>query len=117
LAKETWFDLLAFVPRRQLGQIVPQIGNRQFTGIAQSFLHNYGQITLGHIRICRPRDLDANGHPRLEVWPIFSDYEHLDDFWRTLSRELILPTADVPMPGNINDFLSLRIRFTHLFQS
>jgi hypothetical protein len=46
--------MLEFVPRRRLGQIVPQIGDRQFAGIAQSFLHNYGRITLANIYITGP---------------------------------------------------------------
>jgi hypothetical protein len=47
--------MLAFMSRRQLSQIVPQIGDRQFARIAQSFLHNYGQITLANIYITGPR--------------------------------------------------------------
>jgi hypothetical protein len=48
--------MLAFVPRprHQLGQSLPQIGNRQFASITQSFLHNYGQITLANISITGP---------------------------------------------------------------
>jgi hypothetical protein len=46
--------MLEFVPHRRLGQIVPQIGDRQFAGIAQSFLHNYARITLANIHIIVP---------------------------------------------------------------
>jgi hypothetical protein len=46
--------MFAFVPRRRVGQIVPQIGDRQFAGIAQSFLHNYARITLANIHIIVP---------------------------------------------------------------
>jgi hypothetical protein len=46
--------MLEFVPRHQLGEIVPQIGDRRFAGIAQSFLHNYGRITLANIDITGP---------------------------------------------------------------
>jgi hypothetical protein len=38
--------MLEFVGRRQLGQIVPQVGDRRFARIAQSFIHNYGRFTL-----------------------------------------------------------------------
>jgi hypothetical protein len=54
MSKETWFDMLEFVGRHQLGQIVPQIGDRRFAGIAQPFLHNYGRITLANICISGP---------------------------------------------------------------
>jgi hypothetical protein len=54
LSKETWFDMLEFVGRHQLGQLVPQIGDRQLAGIVQSFLHNYGRITLGNVCISHP---------------------------------------------------------------
>jgi hypothetical protein len=54
MSKETWFDMLEFVGRRQLGKLVPQIGDRRFAGIAQSFLHNYGRITLANIFIFGP---------------------------------------------------------------
>jgi hypothetical protein len=47
--------MLAFLQRRQLGQIVPQIGDRRFARIAQSFLHNFGRITLANIYITGPR--------------------------------------------------------------
>jgi hypothetical protein len=42
------------VPRRQLGQIVPKIGDRKFAWIVQAFLHNYGRITLASIHITGP---------------------------------------------------------------
>jgi hypothetical protein len=48
--------MLGFVGRRQLGQIVPEVGDRRFAGIAQSFLHNYGHITLANIYITGPGD-------------------------------------------------------------
>jgi hypothetical protein len=106
--------MLAFLPRHQLGQIVPQIGDRRFAGIAQSFLHKYGQITLGNIWIYGPDEyVNANGHLEVDVWPKFAHCN--EEPWRTISRELVLP--NVPMPENINDFLFLRIRFAHdIFQ-
>jgi hypothetical protein len=104
--------LLAFVPRHQLGQIVPQIGDRRFAGIAQSFLHDEvdNKVTLGNIWINGPREFDVNGHPSLRVWP---KYWYAKP-WRTISEQLVLPAADLPMPENIKDFVSLRIRFTYI---
>jgi hypothetical protein len=96
------------VPRRQLGQIVPQLG-RQFAGIVQPFLHNYGQITLNNIRLKPPCELDAIRRPKLEVTPKYPS--RFDEPWRTISRQLDMPAADVPMPENIKDFMSLIIRF------
>jgi hypothetical protein len=46
--------MLTFVGRRQLGQLVTEVGDRRFAGIAQSFLHNYGRITLENICISGP---------------------------------------------------------------
>jgi hypothetical protein len=107
---------LGFVPRHQLGQIVPRIGDRQFAGIAQSFLHDEvdNKVTLGNIWIYRPCDLDANGHPQLRVWPKYGWYAKP---WRTISQQLVLPASDVPMPENIKDFVFLRIRFAFAYIS
>jgi hypothetical protein len=57
--------VLPFVPRRQLVEIVKQLGDRQFTKILQFFLTQVGQITLGHLRIVAPRKND--GGPIVEV--------------------------------------------------
>jgi hypothetical protein len=64
--------MLTFVPRRQLGQLVPQIGDRRFAGIAQSFLHNYGHITLDNVCISGP------GHPLIQ--PAVVVPENVKDF-------------------------------------
>jgi hypothetical protein len=108
LAKETWFDMLAFVPRRQLGQI-----GRQFIRIVQPFLHNYGQITLGNIWINPPRESDLTCGPRLQIAQGYAQW--YAEPWGTLSRQLVW-TADLPMPENVKDFLSLEIRFACIFQ-
>jgi hypothetical protein len=42
------------VPRRQLGNIASENGDRQFTSILQSFLHEYGNITLRPMKIIYP---------------------------------------------------------------
>jgi hypothetical protein len=112
LAKETWFDLLAFVPRRQLGQIVSRIG-RQFARIVQPFLYNYGHITLGNILISSPRESDLARRPTFQVAQSFAQW--YAEPWGTLSRQLVWP-ADVSMPENIKDFISLEIRFTSIFR-
>jgi hypothetical protein len=106
LAKETWFDLLTFVPRGQLGQIVPEIGDRRFAGIVQPFLHNYREITLGNIRIDRPRPKkeDASGRLDLRAWPKSTEWYHQGGH-----ENLVLP--DMEMPINIKDFLMIRLRF------
>jgi hypothetical protein len=62
-----------FVRRRQLGQIVPQIGDRRFAGLVQPFLHNYGRITLANICITGP------GH-RL-IHPAVEIPENVNNFW------------------------------------
>jgi hypothetical protein len=42
LPTENWADLLPFVPRRQLVEIVKQLGDRQFAKILQFFLTEVG---------------------------------------------------------------------------
>jgi hypothetical protein len=102
--------LLAFVPRHQLGQIVPQIGDRQFARIVQPFLHNYAQITLGNIEINRPVADEyptATGRPQLQLWPKYANWN--DEPWYTLSPQMILP--DVPISENIRDFHHISILY------
>jgi hypothetical protein len=72
ISKETWFDMLTFVGRRQLGQLVPEVGDRRFAGIAQPFLHNYGRITLENICISGP------GHRLIQ--PAVEVPENVKDF-------------------------------------
>jgi hypothetical protein len=98
LPKETWFDLLAFVPRHQLGEIAPQVGDRKFAVILQSFLHNYGQITLDNIWIGRPRPKDR----RLYVRSWSKSYDRIH-------ANLELP--DVELPKNIKNFLMIELGF------
>jgi hypothetical protein len=84
--------VLAFVPRIQLGCAVAQIGNRQFAGIIQPFLHGFGKITLGKMSII-PQN-------------VFSD--------QTMVR--VRPNAatnmpDWPMPKNIKNFWEIQLKF------
>jgi hypothetical protein len=64
---ENWHDLLAFVPRPQLGLIVPQIGDRQFASIIQPFLHEIGEITIGKMRIIKPRVGVPSDRPMISI--------------------------------------------------
>jgi hypothetical protein len=54
-----------------------------------------------------PREEDATLRPIVQVTEKCAVF--LDEPWRTICQELVLP--DVPMPTNIKDFLSLRIGF------
>jgi hypothetical protein len=40
-----------FLPRPQLGEFVPQVGNWYFASKAQFYLHEYGQITLAYLQV------------------------------------------------------------------
>jgi hypothetical protein len=94
---------LEFVPRRQLGQCVPQIGDRKFASIVQKFLHEYGEISIYHIEIVAPYEEDPSGsRPRV----------------RTLQNHspLRFEMAEAQMPANITNFKTLELRFaTHFF--
>jgi hypothetical protein len=91
LPQENWNDLAEFVPRSQLGQIVPQIGDRHFAWIIQSFLHEFGQISLGKFQIVFPTDGNAPG--------IKSD------------RNIGWPLPALPMPSNIANFKKIDLWF------
>jgi hypothetical protein len=106
LPLENWTDLLPSVPRRQLVQLLFQLGDRQFASILQFFLTEVGQITLGHLRIVAPRENDPNGGgPVVEVRKGLSDWEwtHPPDM------ETNLPEG--PMPKNVNNFKRIELRF------
>jgi hypothetical protein len=91
LPQENWNDLAEFVPRRQLGQIVPQIGDRHFAWIIQSFLHEFGQITLGKFQIVFPIDGNAPGIKS--------------------NGNIGWPLAAVQMPSNIANFNEIHLWF------
>jgi hypothetical protein len=100
---ETWFDWLEFVPRHQLGQIVPKIGDRKFASIIQKFLHEYGEIMIDYIQIVAPYEEDPDGpHPRVRAWQNHS--------------ALRFEMADVEMPVNIKNFKYLELRFAPHFR-
>jgi hypothetical protein len=102
---ETWYDWLEFVPRHQLGKIVPEIGDRKFASIIQKFLHQYGEITIDRIQIVAPYEEDPNGpHPRVRAWK---------DYPTPLRFEM----AEAQMPANINNFNKFELRFAIYFFS
>jgi hypothetical protein len=88
--------MLAFVPRQQLGKIVPKIGDRRFASILQKFLHQYGEIMINHIQIVAPYE-DPSGHPRVRA------------------RQLRFKMAKAQMPANIKNFKCFELRFATYF--
>jgi hypothetical protein len=94
---ENWHDLLAFVPRSQLGNVVAQIGDRQFAHIIQSFLHDEArEITFGKMEIIPPQQNVSSDQPMVRVW--LNDATNIPDW---------------PMPGNIKDFKEINLRYTY----
>jgi hypothetical protein len=93
--------MLAFVPRYQLGKIVPKIGDRKFASIVQKFLHEYGEITIDRIQIVVPYEEDPGGHPRVRAWQ--------NNFW------LRFEMAEAQMPTNIKNFVIFELRFAPHF--
>jgi hypothetical protein len=97
---ENWYDLLALVPRRQLGDIASAIGDRQFASILQLFLHDERrEITLGRMEIIPPRPNVPSDRPMVQ-----GCYG---------STTVDLP--DWPMPKNVKSFdqISLKFVFVH----
>jgi hypothetical protein len=98
LSLETWYDWLAFVPRRRLGQIIPMIGDRKFALIAQEFLHGYRDNMIGDIEIVAPYEEDPTGpHPRVRVWQN--------------RLPLRFEMAEAQMPANIKNYHLFVLRF------
>jgi hypothetical protein len=91
---EIWYDWLGFVPRRRLGEVVPEIGDLRFASILQKFLHEYREIAIHRIEILH----DPTG-PRVQAWR--NDTE-------TYERSKM---ADAQMPANITNFNDLTLRF------
>jgi hypothetical protein len=94
--------VFGFLPRRQLAELVPQIGNWYFASKAQFYLHECGQITLAYL-IIGPSENDDN-HPNHPIVDVVVDPEE-DQYFTNL------PLADVPMPTNVKNFQGIRIRF------
>jgi hypothetical protein len=92
------------VPRPQLAELVPQIGDWRFAEKAQYYLHEFGRITLGDMYI---RNSIAwinikNGIPIVKLCDE-GEYNADEPVWE-------YPLADVPIPKNITDFRSIEIR-------
>jgi hypothetical protein len=85
------------VPRPQLGQVVPMIGDRKFGSIVQKFLHEYGEIMIDNIEIVAPYEEDPSVHPRVRVF--------------RSNRPLRIKMAKALMPANIKKFKCFDVRF------
>jgi hypothetical protein len=89
--------LLAFVPRRQLGNAVSEIGDYQFASIIQSFLHGFGKIKLGLMNTLSP-DFSED-----ETAVLVSE-----------NTGMITNMPDWPMPQNVKDFKGIVLKFVFL---
>jgi hypothetical protein len=86
------------VPRSQLGNAASQIGDRQFTRIIQSFLHDeVRKITLRKMEIIAPRPDVSTDQPMVKV-----------------GRNSATNMPDWPMPGNIKNFKEIVLKFVFL---
>jgi hypothetical protein len=115
LPLENWADLLPFVPRLQLVEIVKQLNDHQFAKILQFFLTEVGQITLDNLRIVAPRENDPNGGG-----PIVEVRKKVPPFRAQL---VVLPPSDLetnlpegPMPTNIKNFKRIELRFAIIYK-
>jgi hypothetical protein len=95
---------LAFVPRYQLAKIVPKIGNPQFARIVQTFLHEYGEITLDKMVIMQPYNEHPNDCPRVRVWQ------------KQMHLFVRFKLTDAQIPKNITNFKSIKLRFAAFFK-
>jgi hypothetical protein len=107
--------VLGFVPRSQLVQLVPHIGeiitvmsyllgwwggrkcrqsigDRQFVSFLQFYLHKFGEIALGNLHI----KSSTNGNGSIVI---------------ANGKDRELPLAVVPIPNNVTNFESILIRF------
>jgi hypothetical protein len=106
LPLENWTDIFGFLPRPQLAELVPEIGDWCFAEKAQDYLHEYGRITLGDIYI-RESNSWINGKNGIPI-PIVKLYDEGENNPSKPVWEY--PLADVPIPKNIIDFGSIHIR-------
>jgi hypothetical protein len=95
---ENWFDLLALVPRRQLGKAAYQVGDRRFARILQLFLHDERrEITFGRMEIIPPRHYVPSDRPMVQ-----SHYKY---------ERATVDLPDLPMPGNVKNFGGISLEF------
>jgi hypothetical protein len=104
LPLETWADIFGFLPRPQLAELVPQIGDWHFATKAQYYMHECGLITLCDMYIRRSTSwIDRkNDRPIVKLCHEHA-YEHQYFGWD-------FPLADVPIPKNIINFEYICIR-------
>jgi hypothetical protein len=107
LPLETWTDIFGFLPRPQLPELVPQIGDWHFAGKAQYYLHECGRITLGNLDIRRSTSWinRKNGLPVVKFYEDHYKYNAINN-----KSDWEYPLADVPIPNNIIDFEGIHIR-------
>jgi hypothetical protein len=105
LPLETWTDIFGFLPRPQLAELVPQIGDWHFASKAQYYLHEFGKISLGYLDIRKSTSWinRKNGPPIVKLCSD-DDYEHEYFGWD-------FPLSDVSIPKNIINFARIDIRF------
>jgi hypothetical protein len=110
LPLETWTDIFGFLPRPQLAELVPQIGDWHFAEKAQYYLHKCGKITLGEMYIRRSTAWinRKNGPPIVKLCND-EDYEYRYFGWD-------FSMADVPIPKNIINFAGIFIRFVFFIE-
>jgi hypothetical protein len=103
LSPWTWTKMFGFVPRPQLAELVPQIGNWHFASKAQYYLHEYGRISLGYLRIRKSNSWinRKNGIPIVKLYEKgqYKPYKP----WE-------YPLADAPISKNIIHFRCIHIR-------
>jgi hypothetical protein len=117
------------VPRRQLANLAPQIGDRQFAYILQSFLHGFGKIKLGKMEIIALRrsvrffllhlGLDLMGLIIMLIRPsiVIIPPPPTVPWYRPMVR--VRPNAatnmpDSSMPRNIKDFKEIKFKLVFL---
>jgi hypothetical protein len=99
---ENWAELLGFVSRRELGEVVANVGNRHFAWLLQSFLHEYGEITLGSMELLPPDKDFANGRQIIRAKPTCMKR------W----KKMFFPVEHGPMPGNVVNFQEIQLRYS-----
>jgi hypothetical protein len=111
LSFETWTEMFGFVPRPQLAELVPEIGDWRFAEKAQDYLHEFGRITLDDMYI-RSSISWINRKKGIPIVKLCDEGEHDADEpgWE-------YPLPDVPIPKNIINFRSINIRFAFYYNS
>jgi hypothetical protein len=88
---ENWVDIFELLPRRQLVELLFQTDDRKFAKCIHFFLNKCGKITLED-------ELHIKSSNSTAVV-------------RKMKQEWLLADVPMPMPNNIKDFHTIRIRF------